>query len=322
MSPAGRWSQPTNSRVYHHAYGTVHEGNPAHLNTDRTFTGQKQDGTGLLYYNARYYDPTLGTFISPDTLVPDAGVLFDYNRYLYVRGNPLKYTDPTGHCAQTIGDEDFECWYYLQKLVYGEHTKDLFTWEESSNWSTDEIKMLLELCSSGACRGPDAFLLGGGGFFIFDTPFGFEMSGRFGLEYVYNGESKEHDLFFVYGGALEFSIRKLAEVATDPRGLLSGKPIVKVAGPSGNVYLGQINNLKENGDYEGPARATDTVAGWGPYTFFKSDFHTPGAESGPNGTTVGWAPSIGPNLGTSAVRVEAVRLRNVWNLVTDLVTGD
>jgi RHS repeat-associated protein len=67
-----------------------------------TFTGQKLDGSGLQYFNARYYDPQLGTFISPDTLVPDAGVVFDYNRYMYVRGNPLKYTDPTGHiCSAT-----------------------------------------------------------------------------------------------------------------------------------------------------------------------------------------------------------------------------
>jgi pimeloyl-ACP methyl ester carboxylesterase len=53
----------------------------------------------LLYFNARYYDSALGQFLSPDTLVPDAGVLFDYNRYMYVRGNPLKYTDPSGHVA-------------------------------------------------------------------------------------------------------------------------------------------------------------------------------------------------------------------------------
>ncbi|MBX3053330.1 MAG: hypothetical protein KF753_17750 [Caldilineaceae bacterium] len=29
----------------------------------------------MLYYNARYYDPALGTFLSPDTLVPDAGAV-------------------------------------------------------------------------------------------------------------------------------------------------------------------------------------------------------------------------------------------------------
>ena len=40
--------------------------------TDHQYTGQKQDGTGLYYDNARYYDPALGQFVSPDTLVPDA----------------------------------------------------------------------------------------------------------------------------------------------------------------------------------------------------------------------------------------------------------
>ena len=33
--------------------------------------GQKRDATGLMYYNARYYDPALGTFISPDSMVPE-----------------------------------------------------------------------------------------------------------------------------------------------------------------------------------------------------------------------------------------------------------
>ena len=57
------------------------------LPTDRTFTGQEQDGTGLIYFRARFVDPALGTFISPDTIVPEPGVVFDYNRYMYVRGN-------------------------------------------------------------------------------------------------------------------------------------------------------------------------------------------------------------------------------------------
>ena len=53
--------------------------------------------TGLRYYNARYYDPELGQFISPDTLVPDPGQLLDYNCYAYARANPMRYNDPTGH---------------------------------------------------------------------------------------------------------------------------------------------------------------------------------------------------------------------------------
>ena len=40
------------------------------------------DTSGLLYYYARYYDPTLGTFISSDTLVPDSERAVGYIRFL------------------------------------------------------------------------------------------------------------------------------------------------------------------------------------------------------------------------------------------------
>lgn len=65
--------------------------------TDRLFTGQRLDGTGLYYYGARYYDPAIGRFISPDTVVPDFRNPQALNRYSYVVNNPLRYTDPTGH---------------------------------------------------------------------------------------------------------------------------------------------------------------------------------------------------------------------------------
>ena len=47
--------------------------------------------------NARLYDPTLGKFLSADTIIPSVSDTQSYNRYSYVKNNPLKYTDPTGH---------------------------------------------------------------------------------------------------------------------------------------------------------------------------------------------------------------------------------
>ncbi len=67
--------------------------------TDMDFTGQRLDGTGLNFYNARYYDSAIGRFISADTIVPGAGNSQAFNRYAYSYNNPLKFTDPTGHVA-------------------------------------------------------------------------------------------------------------------------------------------------------------------------------------------------------------------------------
>lgn len=65
--------------------------------TDRGFTGQRADGFGLMDYNARYYSPLLGRFISPDSMVPDPTKSLDWDRYAYSRNNPSRYTDPSGH---------------------------------------------------------------------------------------------------------------------------------------------------------------------------------------------------------------------------------
>ena len=58
------------------------------------FAGQYNDAeTGLYYLQARYYDPTVGQFISID---PAAAT--SRQRYGYTSGNPLNGTDPRGLC--------------------------------------------------------------------------------------------------------------------------------------------------------------------------------------------------------------------------------
>jgi Bacterial toxin 44 len=50
---------------------------------------------------SRWYDPDLGRFTQPDTIVPGAGNPQSLNRYAYVHNNPLNLLDPSGH-----SDED------------------------------------------------------------------------------------------------------------------------------------------------------------------------------------------------------------------------
>jgi RHS repeat-associated protein len=82
------------------------------------FTGQRLDGTGLYYYNARYYDLTIGRFISPDTVIQSLANPQTLNRYVYSLNNPLKYVDPSGHVV----------------LINGVNAEDIYNAMESGNY--------------------------------------------------------------------------------------------------------------------------------------------------------------------------------------------
>jgi len=91
------------------------EGN---LGTDKLFTGQRLDGTGLYYYGARYYDPQIGRFISADTIVPDRYNPQSLNRYSYVNNNPLKYNDPSGHFPFVIALVAMPLWQWAAATFF------------------------------------------------------------------------------------------------------------------------------------------------------------------------------------------------------------
>jgi RHS repeat-associated protein len=61
------------------------------------YTGHVNDpDTGLVYMQARYYDPAVGRFLSIDPVSPEAGKFFNFNRFTYGNDNPLVNTDPDG----------------------------------------------------------------------------------------------------------------------------------------------------------------------------------------------------------------------------------
>ena len=60
-------------------------------------------GLGIYHYGARFYSQKLGRFLSADSMVPNLFNPQDLNRFSYVRNNPLRYTDPTGHM---VANED------------------------------------------------------------------------------------------------------------------------------------------------------------------------------------------------------------------------
>jgi RHS repeat-associated protein len=79
------------------------------LSTPYRFTGQRESSsTGLQWFRSRWYDPFLNRFLSPDSIVPDPYNPQDWDRYSYVRNNPIKYVDPSGHnpCKYSWGDPE------------------------------------------------------------------------------------------------------------------------------------------------------------------------------------------------------------------------
>ncbi len=73
--------------------------------TGYRYTGQRMEGTGLYDYGGgtRWYDPMLGRWTSPDSIVPLASQgVQALDRYAYVNNNSMRYTDPSGHDLEQI----------------------------------------------------------------------------------------------------------------------------------------------------------------------------------------------------------------------------
>jgi RHS repeat-associated protein len=78
------------------------------------YTGREFDPeTGLYYYRARYYDPTVGRFISEDPIGLKGGIDF----YRYVRNIPVRLIDPTEKSPWSWGKNCVAFMYYYVKCA-------------------------------------------------------------------------------------------------------------------------------------------------------------------------------------------------------------
>ncbi len=72
-------------------------------NDDRAgYTGHVMDSaSGLIYMQARYYDPQIGKHLSRDAVTAyDSGDMRHFNAYAYANNNPYRFMDPDGRKAK------------------------------------------------------------------------------------------------------------------------------------------------------------------------------------------------------------------------------
>jgi RHS repeat-associated protein len=77
--------------------GTSQSG--ASINNTFAYTGRELDVAGLYFYRARYYDPSIGRFISEDPI----GFYGGPNFYAYAGNSPVNYYDPSGLVSAPSG---------------------------------------------------------------------------------------------------------------------------------------------------------------------------------------------------------------------------
>jgi RHS repeat-associated protein len=79
--------------IEYDSFGNIVDGAAVAEEARFAYTGREWDADAeLYYYRARWYDPVLGKFISPDPI----GLGPDYNARRYVENQPTMLTDPSG----------------------------------------------------------------------------------------------------------------------------------------------------------------------------------------------------------------------------------
>ncbi|CAH2715098.1 hypothetical protein BACCIP111895_02282 [Neobacillus rhizosphaerae] len=103
------------------AFGNLFTDMPAPYNATG-YTGKNYDpAAGLMDYSARWYSPTIGRFLTEDTVIGDLSNPQSLNRYAYVMNNPVNMVDPSGRVPEWVrNQEDYSLQYDQGGTTYVE----------------------------------------------------------------------------------------------------------------------------------------------------------------------------------------------------------
>ncbi|GAA1982509.1 LamG-like jellyroll fold domain-containing protein [Catenulispora subtropica] len=142
------------TRQFYTPYGAQRGGNLLQSITDKGFLGHVEDyNTGLVQDGARYYDPSIGHFISPDPI--NTGAPSGLNAYNYAGDNPETASDPSGlmavdggegGCGYETGGAAKHCLDMVQKMYQDAREMELHQQEETlvNSGDTKLLKSVLK----------------------------------------------------------------------------------------------------------------------------------------------------------------------------------
>ncbi len=136
--------------------------------TDIRYTGQRKDNGGLYFYNARWFDPSLGRMAQADSMIPDPYNPLDWDRFSYVRNNPLRYTDPSGRTIWDVVDFIF---FAISSAEFNANP----SWVNAGWAALDAVSLLPVIPSVGYFRYGDEAVALANKIYHFVRRFGAEM---------------------------------------------------------------------------------------------------------------------------------------------------